>query len=239
MASPSVTALVATWNDGRRLPATLGSLLGQSLPRRDYEIIVVDDGSTDDTDAVLRRHRDEVVVVAQPHQGLVAACNAGINRARGRYLIRVDSDDAAERDLLALEKAALEASPEAVAATSDRYEETTQGSSVVRVRKDNLYDLVACGVMMRTDHVRAVGGYAALFWEEYDLFIRLRQRGPFVHVPAPLYRYRRHAGNMTADPGRRRQGWTQLIEKWGVDALRAWGHHDELEDVASARRAAV
>ena len=88
-------------------------------------------------------------------------------------------------------------------------------------------------VMACADAVRAVGGYRPLFWEEYDLFLRLRALGPFLHLPRPLYRYRRHEGSMTADPERRRAGWRELLAAWDLASLRAAGRDEELEMIAS------
>jgi glycosyltransferase involved in cell wall biosynthesis len=230
--APAVTVLIATFNRARDLDAAIRSVLDQSLPRRDFEVIVVDDGSTDDTLAVLARYGSQIIVLARAHEGVEAACNAGIASARGRYIVRVDSDDVVERDLLLALTSALDACDDAVAVSCDFFEDTGDASRLLRVRDDNLFDRIGCGVLMRTDLVRAVGGYRRTFWEEYDLFLRLRDRGPILHVARPLYRYRRHQTNRTLDDAQRTRGWLELIEQWGLDRLRTFGSHEELERVA-------
>jgi len=230
--APAVTVLIATYNRARDLDAAITSVLDQSLPRQDYEVVVVDDGSTDDTLAVLARWGDAIVVVARPHEGVEAACNAGIAVARGRSLVRVDSDDVVERDLLERLVGALDEAPDAVAVSCDVIEVRRDGEKVVRVREDHLFDRIGCGVLMRTDVVRAVGGYRVTFWEEYDLFLRLREKGRFLHVARPLYRYRHHEGNRTLNDTHRIEGWRDLIDRWGLEHLRALGSHEELERVA-------
>jgi glycosyltransferase involved in cell wall biosynthesis len=236
--APSVSVVVATFNRGASLGRALDTLLTQSLSRAEFEILVVDDGSEDDTGAVLARYRDEIVTVSTPHFGLVAACNTGLGLARGHYVVRVDSDDTVERELLASEMIVLEESPDAVAVACDRYEQAPAGTRVVKVDPSNVFDLIACGVMMRTEAVRRVGGYRATFWEEYDLFIRLRQTGAFAHVPAPLYRYVRDGANMTSFATDRLRGWNELIDRWGLDLLRRLGSHRELEAVGRERQVA-
>ena len=235
--TPVVTVLVATFNRARYLDAAIDSVLDQSLPRHAFEVVVVDDGSTDDSLAVLARYGRDIVLLPRRHEGVEAACNAGIEIARGGYLVRVDSDDVVERDLLAALTAALDRRPDAAAVSCDVFEESVDGVRVLKVREDNLFDRIGCGVMMRTDVVRAVGAYRPTFWEEYDLFLRLSARGRLLHVARPLYRYRRHDTNRTLDDAQRTQGWMDLIERWGLDHLRAFGSHEELERVA--RTAAV
>ena len=233
----AVSVLIATFNHARYLGEAIESVRRQTLPRPEFEIIVVDDGSTDDTRRILDGYRGEIVALPRAHEGVEAASNAGLALARGRYVVRVDSDDLVEPDLLAAEVAVLDGHPAAVGVSCDRYEDGVHGSRLVRVREDNLFDRIGCGVMMRTDDVRAVGGYWRTFWEEYDLFIRLSRRGRFQHVPRPLYRYRRHQSNRTLDDAQRFQGWTDLIERWGLDLLRSLGSHAELESAAECRGA--
>ena len=181
---------------------------------------------------MLARYGTEIIVLPRPHEGVEAACNAGIAVARGRYLVRVDSDDVVERDLLRALTSVLDRSHEAVAVSCDVFEDSPEASRRLRVREDNLFDRIGCGVMMRTDVVRTAGGYRQTFWEEYDLFLRLSEKGRFLHVARPLYRYRRHETNRTLDEGQRTRGWLDLIERWGLDHLRAFGSHEELERVA-------
>ena len=230
--TPTVTVLIVTFNRARDLDAAIASVLDQSLSRAEFEVVVVDDGSTDDTGQVLARYGDAIVIVARPHEGVEAACNAGIAIARGRYLVRVDSDDVVERELLSALVAALDDAPDAAAVSCDVVEVRRAGDTLVRVREDHLFDRIGCGVLMRTDLVRAVGGYRVTFWEEYDLFLRLAEKGRFLHVARPLYRYRHHDGNRTLDDGQRIQGWRDLIDRWGLEHLRAFGSHHELEQVA-------
>ena len=232
---PIVSVLVATWNQAPSLDRALQSLRHQTMDRSMLDIIIVDDGSTDETSRLLAGYRDEATVITTPHAGLAAACNTGLAAARGRYLIRVDSDDAAEPALLEAELAVLERAPDIVCVSSDRYEESDGTVRLVRVREGALCDLIACGALMRLEDVRAVGGYRPLFWEEYDLFLRLKPQGRFAHVPAPLYRYSRRSDSMTATRERRRKGWEELLALWGPQALRALGAHAELEEAAARR----
>ncbi len=128
---------------------------------------------------------------------------------------------------------ALSDSFRACCAVPDRYEISGADRRRVSVDPENQYTLVACGTLFRTGTLRRVGGFHPFFWEEYDLYLRLKPLGSFIHVAQPLYLYRKHAGGMTHSDSRRRAGWRELAKAWGSDALRAAGSHPELELVLS------
>lgn len=104
-ARPAVSVIIPAHNAGDTLAGCLQSVFDQT--RADFEVIVVDDGSTDDTPSVLAqyRRRDDIVVIRQRNAGVSAARNAGMDAAKGQYLCFVDADDALEprymADLLA------------------------------------------------------------------------------------------------------------------------------------------
>jgi glycosyltransferase involved in cell wall biosynthesis len=98
---PLVTVTIPTYNCAEYLPDTLDSVLRQSYPQ--VEIVVVDDGSTDNTPRILAGYGDRLTVVSQPHQGLGAARNAGVRRATGDFVAFLDADDIWEPDKLELQ----------------------------------------------------------------------------------------------------------------------------------------
>jgi hypothetical protein len=110
--APTVTVVVPAFNLARFLPAALDSALAQEWPADALDVVVVDDGSTDDTPAVLERYRDSVRVVRQLNGGLVRAVERGLEEARGRYVALLDADDTWPADRLARHVAHLEARPE-------------------------------------------------------------------------------------------------------------------------------
>ncbi|MBI1975923.1 MAG: glycosyltransferase family 2 protein, partial [Candidatus Omnitrophica bacterium] len=227
--SPIVSVIIAAYNQGRYLEEALRSVFCQSLPSEEFEIIVVNDGSTDNTSNILKEYKDRVIVLEQPNQGLSKSCNLGLSKARGRYFVRLDSDDWMDPDLLCLEKKTLDENPKACCVYCDRYEISEGERRRIQVRKENLYDLIACGVMFQTEKVRAVGGYRSVYWEEYDLFLRLQEEGEFLYLPTPLYYYRRHQENMTNKRDRKKQGWVELIKEWGKEKILSLGNDSELE----------
>jgi glycosyltransferase involved in cell wall biosynthesis len=114
---PRVSVVVPSYNRARRLPEALASIISQTV--KDVEILVVDDGSTDETEAAVRRAAPAARYLARPHQGAGAARNAGIAAARGRYIALLDSDDLWLPNKLAVELAVLEADPAVDAVVSD------------------------------------------------------------------------------------------------------------------------
>src|SRR5918997_4295948 len=87
----AVTAAITTYNRARFLPGALESAFAQTY--RDYEVLVVDDGSTDDTERVLAPYVDRIRVIRQENQGRSGARNTAVREAAGRYLSFLDSDD--------------------------------------------------------------------------------------------------------------------------------------------------
>ena len=83
-ATPAVSVVIATYNRARFLPETIDSVLGQRF--RDFELIVVDDGSTDDTPELLKSYGDRIRILCQENRGPAAARNLGIRHARGRWI---------------------------------------------------------------------------------------------------------------------------------------------------------
>src|SRR5436190_1570422 len=88
---PQVSVIVPAFNAGRTISAALASVFAQTY--RDFEVIVVDDGSTDDTAARIAEWGDRVLYVRQPNGGPARARNTGIGRSRGRLVAFLDADD--------------------------------------------------------------------------------------------------------------------------------------------------
>lgn len=110
MTEPVVSCIVPVFNGERYLAEALDSILAQQY--RPLDIIVVDDGSTDGTAAIVNRYGDRVRALRQPHAGAPAARNRGLQAARGEFIAFLDSDDLWHREKLARQMARFTARPE-------------------------------------------------------------------------------------------------------------------------------
>ena len=204
------SVVIPTHNRAGLLAETLETVFAQE--ERDFEILVVDDGSTDETPAVLKRYAGRIEVLRQENRGPAAARNLGIERARGQYVAFLDSDDRWFPWTLALYREAIErnGSPAMIAGThvdfrgGDLPTMPARTSAEMRVFADYLATasdplwLGTCGVAIRTDALRAVGGFTghAFNAEDSDLWLRLGTQPGFVHIASPpVFAYRRHEGS--------------------------------------------
>jgi glycosyltransferase involved in cell wall biosynthesis len=225
-----ISVVICAYNAARTLPRALKSACRQTLGRG-YEILVINDGSEDATEAVIAPYLHAVpnlrYLANSRNRGLVDSCNRALAAARGRYFIRLDADD--QLSSLALEclVAPLRAD-ETDFSYGDRVE-VDEEHGVVRVKRLggrlDLFQLTAAGTLMRRDLMLRVGGYREFFWEEFDLYIRyLTASGrPPVHIPRVLYHYHLHPDNMTRDKEATRRGWLQLKKQWGFNVLSKYG----------------
>jgi hypothetical protein len=108
----SVSCIVTAYQYGHFIGRCLDSVLAQDHPRELLDVVVVDDGSTDDTAQVVARYGDAVRYIRQDNAGQIAATNRGIAEARGDYLILVDADDTIPADRVSAQAAILDARPE-------------------------------------------------------------------------------------------------------------------------------
>jgi len=209
-----VTVVVAVHNCERYIGRCLRSLLDQSFPRREMEVVVVDDGSTDNTRRVLETFGDWIRVVRlEEQQGLPSACNAGIRAALSRYVVRVDADDYVHEDFVRLLYLYLSLNPQYNAVACDYY--VVDEREEIVGRKNATTDPIACGVMFKKDDLIELGLYDEGFMVHEDRDLRLRFEARYsqvVRVELPLYRYRRHESNMTNQTERGKK-YTKMLEQ--------------------------
>jgi glycosyltransferase involved in cell wall biosynthesis len=232
-APPLVTVLVCTHNDEATLPIALTSAIAQTAEPECYRILVVDDGSTDATPEEIERFRrrepDRLEVVRlERNVGLVRACNEGLARVRTPFYVRLDGDDRLDPELIEalLETSMLES---ATLVYTDRYE--VHGDGSIRPRRLPTGDLdvgvlIAAGTLLPSRLVREVGGYREMFWEEFDLYLRLLESGRCraAHIDRPLYTYTiGEPGRMTSDEEAVEAGWAELREQWAPEVLERYG----------------
>lgn len=207
--TPAISVIVPAYNAGRYLGRSIRSVRAQTFP--DFELIVVDDGSTDDTLDVLRRYVDEdprIRCIAQPRGGVAAARNRALAEARGAYVANLDADDLWRQNFLERTWAALEANEAAPFAFArslwiDPEDHILDQQPIplpeeVAYRELLLRNPIGNGsaTLMRTDMVRECGGYdqdlVARFrqGEDWMLQLRLSWRGAARVVDEPLVLYR-------------------------------------------------
>lgn len=155
--SPRYSVVVPAYNASSTIAACLDALLAQSVPPDAYEIVVVDDGSTDDTAAVASRY--PVRLLRQAHAGPASARNLGARSARGEYLLFTDADCAPVSDWIAEVVRPLEADP-GVAAAKGAYR-TRQTSLIARLAQAELEEKYAR--LRRLGSIDFVDTYSAAF----------------------------------------------------------------------------
>ena len=212
-ARATVSIILPTFNRARYLPAALDSLLGQSLPAA--ELIVVNDGSSDETSAVLAPYRNRIVYLAQPNAGKSAALNSGLRRARGDYIWVFDDDDIACPDALERHLAVLEREHEVGFTLSGSYRcNEDPASGALRVERaqplrpfvddDALLELLLSSYVagpssvIRSSLLAEVGPFREdlVRAEDFEMALRLslRSRAARLDDPRPTYYRRWHSG---------------------------------------------
>jgi glycosyltransferase involved in cell wall biosynthesis len=201
-AVPAVSVVVPCYNGGVFLDRLLGSLSAQSF--RDFEIIIVDDGSNEETRAKLASLDPAIRVFRQSNLGPAAARNTGFRHARAPLVFTLDCDDTIEPQTLELLSGLLKDAPETVAlAFSDIRMEGA--SETVISRSFNAFDLlfsntVLSGLMIRKSVWQAVGGYDETMrdgYEDWEFPLRIALAGyRGVGVKQTLYHYRVRPGGL-------------------------------------------
>lgn len=211
---PRVAFLIPAYNAAATLDAALASVASQTFT--DWEAIVVDDGSTDATPALLsawQGHDPRFRVLRnEPNQGIVASLNRAIAATGAPFLARMDADDLSVPTRIEKQLALMEALDLAAAGSQIRYfpEEQVAGgaaryaawlNSVLTPGDHEREIFVECplahpSMLLRADAVRRIGGYQAHGWaEDYDLLLRLWMAGGRIaKVPEVLLHWREGAG---------------------------------------------
>lgn len=219
---PKVSILLPVYNAEPFLHGCLDSLARQTFHA--YEIVAIDDGSTDDSVSVLRQRSskdDRLRVVSQDHHGLIPTLNRGLELCRGEIVARMDADDIAHPDRLKLQIQMLEepGGPDVVSSLVAHFprQSLAEGfqiyeqwlNSLVRhesIMRERFIEspLPHPSVMLRQQELSEIGGYREEGWpEDYDLWLRLAAAGKvFGKVPKVLYLWRHHRDRLTMTDSR-------------------------------------
>ncbi|MBD0290839.1 MAG: glycosyltransferase [Thermoleophilia bacterium] len=208
--TPAVSVLMAVHDGERHLREAVESILGQTFA--DFELVVVDDASTDASRSILEGYGDPRIrlLVNRENLGLTRSLNRGLAATSGRYVARHDADDVSEPDRLALQVAHLDRNPEhaLVASAYRRIDDEGRESGhrpvplttcSIRWRLLFLNAFTHSSVTLRRSIVVGLGGYdeSVHYPQDYELWSRIAERHEVAALPQRLVSYRRSASSMT------------------------------------------
>jgi SAM-dependent methyltransferase len=206
-----LSVVIPCFNQGAFLGEAIESVLAQTYPH--FEVVVVDDGSSDNTAEVASRHPG-VRLVSQANQGLASARNAGLRASSGDFIVFLDADDRLKPEALEIGLRTLRAHPDC-AFVSGQVELTNHDGSIMRAGQHRIIDrehyrmllqgndiLSGATVVYRRQVFDAVGGFDPDLpaCEDYDLALRIARQFPAHTHDHTVAEYRRHGGNMHRDP---------------------------------------
>jgi len=229
--SPRVSVVIPTYNMAAFLPEAIESVLRQTF--QDFEVIVVDDGSTDNTREVIAQFASCVKYVWQQNSGPSAAYNRGDDVARGEYLLHLDADDALMEGALEKAVSVMDSAPAAGFCYGQVRDMDEDGKELKLARRwpERSGLTTARQVMLEFLDLNFILPSAALFrracfhevgrfdnslgyGEDTELFVRLAKRYPVAYIAEPLAWRRKHRGAITAKPDldRQERSWLKILE---------------------------
>jgi len=235
---------MSVYNGAHWLGDAIESTIKQSF--QDFEFIIVDDGSTDNTDLIIKsfQQRDSrIKIISKSHTGLADSLNKGLELAQGEWIARLDADDLSEPDRLAKQIAFADSNPNMVligagmksidSSGNIRLESVPPADSKKLVKRlISLQDFFAhSSAFFQTKAARGLGGYRVRLKraQDYDLWLRFSEIGVLGAIPEPLVRHRMHPLQVSREDGGLRQkidARVALTSYW----LRRMGMADPVAD---------
>jgi glycosyltransferase involved in cell wall biosynthesis len=201
--APLVSIILPTYNRAATLDRAIASVLAQSY--KNFELLVIDDGSTDATPALVKAMKDDRIRFLQQdeNQGVAAARNRGLSAAKGRLIAFLDSDDAWMPAKLDRQVSLMQSSPERVGliytglvirqtgGMIDTWTPTARGNVLVDILRRNVVHFGTSSTMIRAEAAEAVGGFDSALPanEDHDYWARIARLYEFDYVPEPLTIY--------------------------------------------------
>jgi len=222
---PRVSVIIPAFNASRFISQAIESVLNQAFT--DQELIVVDDGSTDDTASLVMKYGGKLRYIYQKNQGLSSARNAGIVKAEGEYIGFLDADDYWDREKLRHQVALLDSSPDigvvytALKVVDKDSREIEERGCLVRGRifssllTENCVVGSCSSALIRRECFEKAGTFDEMFSasEDWDLWLRIAPYYLFDFVDLPLTFYRIHEGNMHKDLALMEKNVFQVLNK--------------------------
>lgn len=224
MEALTVSVVIPTYNSARYIGAAVESVLAQSFT--DFEVIVVDDGSTDSTSEVIAKFRSPVRYVRQRNAGVAEARNRGIRESGGYYVAFLDADDTWLSTKLGRQVAALRQSSQYRACYS-AYTVCDEALNRLVVQRNlrrgpALEELLLrgniignCSVLCERALFSVVGGFDSDLSQcaDWDMWIRLATVTEFLYLDEPLVNYRQHGSSMSRRPDLLERDSVRVLEK--------------------------
>lgn len=222
MDRPLVTVYLVNHNYGGFLRQSIESVLAQTL--QDYELLIIDDGSTDGSRKIIAEYegRPGVVAIFQHNKGLNVTNNIALRAARGKYIMRLDADDWLDQHALQVLSGVLERESNVGLVFPNYYMTDVEGRVLEMVRRHDfenvtLHDQPAHGActMARRDLLQEIGGYDESFrcQDGYDIWLRFIRHAEVRNVDLPLFYYRQHGNSLTRNESRILETRARIIEK--------------------------
>ncbi len=228
-------------NGGVYLTPAIESILAQTFS--DFEFLIIDDGSSDETPEILAAFAtaDRRIKLRQTHaSGIVAALNEGVRSAQGEVVARMDADDIANPDRFAIQMEAFRAMPELVAIGSraiaiDAHGRETgalKGAEKIGAAAEELTvrnSFLHPTMMFKRSAAIAAGLYrpACIYAEDYDLWLRLAERGEMTNLGQPLMRLRQHPGQTSRTKRLTQRAATAFARQMAM--RRRAGHEERID----------
>lgn len=225
MTQPIITIYITNFNYGPFIGKAIESVLSQTF--QDFEIIIIDDGSTDNSYEIIEQYEPhpKISVIYQKNKGLTVSNNIAISVAKGQFIMRLDADDYLDSNALKLLYNEFETDSTLGMVFGDWYEVDEYGHVTSIERRHNfntqvtLMDQPAHGActMFRLSYLKELQGYDETLTRQdgYELWFRFIRKYKIKSINIPVFYYRKHGNNLTSDESKLLEARAKILEKHG------------------------
>jgi len=220
--NPLVTVYITNYNYGNYIKQAIESALNQNF--RDFEVIIIDDGSIDDSKEIIEKYRKhpKVTIVYQENKGLNVTNNIAIKLSRGRFIMRLDADDYLNENTLTILSQKLLSNESLALVFPDYYLVDKDGKIMAEEKRHNfdnvtMFDQPAHGActMIRKDILVEIGGYSEEFTRQdgYELWVKIIKNKKVANINLPLFYYRQHGNSLTKNKEKLYETRHEIVKK--------------------------
>ena len=221
-----ISIIIPTYNAEKTIKKAVDSVLIQDIPKKNFEIIVVNDGSTDNTLRILKTYGNKIKIINQNNQGAVRAANKGFRKAKGKYVIKLDADDFFGSNILKEMTKILDNNSRIDFVYCDYFEKSI-GGKIKKVSTKNIFNTLAGGVMLKKDGLTREGFYREdIKFPEYDLLLKVQNKWQGYRIAKSLFFYNRSKRSLTGE-----KKWV----KTALDELKKL-HPEKIKEIKKIRK---